>query len=263
MSQRDSIFVLGAIVLAVAVAAVLLVGSMAGSGADDSSRRVYVNFNGRTAPTIRPIAEVERSVPVPFRPVIPFQRSVSDAARGAAGYLLVLLGVSATLVLGRDQVLAAYHAARGSWREQLRVFATGVAVLALLASAAFLGFVVLVGTLAQGFRETPLGIQFGLQIGLMTAAVVSAVFVLVALVGFAAASWRLGDTLLGAPRLASWGQRVPSALAALIGTTILYLAMQLPAVGWLFGVGVVAYALGTVVVARLTHHTATAVAASE
>jgi hypothetical protein len=252
MSGRDTIFALGAIVIAIAIATVLLVGSMGASASDDAgrSRFFFANFGGRVVQPVRtPVGTGD--VPVPLRAVVPFERSVSDTARDAAGYLLVVIAVSAVFVLGRDQVLGAYHAARGTWREQLRVLGTGVAVLLLLASASFLGGVVLLGTLANGFREAPAGIQFGLQIGLMTMAVFGAVVLVVALIGFAATSWRLGDTLFGTRVLTGWAGRIPSPLVALIGATILYVLMQLPAVGGLIAFAVVAYALGAVVVARL------------
>ena len=253
MSGRDTIFALGAIVVAIAIATVLLVGSMGASPAGDEgarSRFFFVNFGGRVVQPVRTTVG-SGDVPVPLRAVVPFERSVSDTARDAAGYLLVVIAVSAVLVLGRDQVLGAYHAARGTWREQLRVLGTGVAVILLLASASFLGGVVLLGTLANGFREAPAGIQFGLQIGLMTMAVFGAVVLVVALIGFAAASWRLGDSLFGTRVLAGWAGHLPSPLVALLGATILYILMQLPAVGGLVAFAVVAYALGAVVVARL------------
>ena len=251
MSRRDTAFALAAIVAAIAIATVLLVGSLAGSATEEQGRGFFfVSFGGRVVQPVR-TAVGTGEVPVPLRPVVPFQRGVSDTARDAAGYLLVVIGVSAALVLGRDQVLGAYHAAHGTWREQLRVLGTGVAVLLLLASAAFLAGVVLVGTLAAGFREAPAGIQFGLQVGLMTLAVFAATVLVVTLVGFTAASWRLGDSLLGTRALTGWAGRIPGPLVALIGATILYLLMQLPAVGGLVAFAVVAYALGAVVVARL------------
>jgi hypothetical protein len=252
MSARDTVFALGAIVVAIAIATVLLVGSMGASAGDDSgrSRFFFANFGGRVVQPVRTTVG-SGDVPVPFRAVVPFERGISDTARDAAGYLLVVIAVSAALVLGRDQVLGAYHAARGTWREQLRVLGTGIAVLLLLASASFLGGVVLLGTLANGFREAPAGIQFGLQIGLMTMAVLDAAVLVVALIGFAAASWRLGDTLFGTRVLTGWAGRIPSPLVALIGATILYILMQLPAVGGVIAIAVLAYALGAVVVARL------------
>jgi hypothetical protein len=51
--------------------------------------------------------------------------------------------------------------------------------------------------------------------------------------------------------IARWAGGIPSPLVALIGATILYVLMQLPAVGGVIAFAVVAYALGTVVVARL------------
>jgi hypothetical protein len=252
MTGRDTVFALGAIVVAIAVATILLVGSMA-SATDQSGpqRFFFVNFGNRPQP-VRP-AVVSGDLPVPLRAVVPFQRGVSDTARDAAGYLLVVIGVSAVLVLGREPVLGAYRAARGGWRDQLRVLGTGVAVLLLLASATFLGGVVLLGALAAGFRDAPAGIQFGLQVGLMTIAVFAAAFLLVTLVGFAATAWRLGDTILGMRAMSRVAGGIPGPLVALLGATVLYLLMQLPAVGGLVAFLVIAYALGAVVVARLGH----------
>jgi len=251
MTGRDTVFALGAIVIALAIATILLVGSMA-AGADETGRSrsfFFVNFGNRAVPVRT--AAAAGDVPFPLRAVVPFQRGVSDTARDAAGYLLVVIGVAAVLVLGRTQVLGAYHAARGTWRDQLRVLGTGVAVLLLLASATFLGGVVLLGALAAGFREAPAAIQFGLQVGLMTMAVFVAALLLVTFVGFAAASWRLGDALFGLRAMNRWGGGIPGPLVALIGATILYVLMQLPTVGGVVAFAVVAYALGAVVVARL------------
>lgn len=254
MTGRDSVVALGAIVVAVAFAVILLVGSMAAAGTEGGRERFFfVNFAAvrGTGQGARVGPGDGTGVPVPLRAVVPLQQGVSDAARDAAGYLLVVIGVSAVLVLGRDQVLGAYHASRGDLRSQLRVFGTGIAVLLLLASASFLGGVVLLGTVATGFRGVPTGIQLGLQVGLMTMAVFAAVFLLVALVGFTAASWRLGDALFGARPMRGWSGRVPGALIALLGATILYVLMQLPVIGGVAGIAVLAYALGAVVVARL------------
>jgi len=252
MTGRDTVFALGAIVVAIAIATILLVGSMS-SVADQSGpqRFFFVNFGNRAQP-IRP-AVGTTDLPVPLRAVVPFQRGVSDTARDAAGYLLVVIGVSAVLVLGREPVLGAYRAAGGGWRAQLRVLGTGVAVLLLLASATFLGGVVLLGALAAGFRDAPAGIQFGLQVGLMTIAVFAAAFLLVTLVGFAATAWRLGDTILRMRAMSRWAGGIPGPLVALLGATVLYVVMQLPAVGGLVAFLVIAYALGAVVVARLGH----------
>ena len=249
---------LAAIVVAIGIALILLVGSMSAADTDSARQRFFfVNFAERGAQPIRPQSG-GTNVPVPLRAFVPFQRDVSDAARDAAGYLLVVIGVSAVLVLGRDQVLGAYRASRGGWRSQLRVLGTGVAVLLLLASASFLGGVVLLGTIATGFRGVPTGIQLGLQVGLMTMAVFAAAFLVVALVGFAAASWRLGDIIFGARPMNGWASRVPGALIALLGATILYILMQLPAIGGVVGFAVLAYALGAVVVARLAQSPAAA-----
>jgi hypothetical protein len=263
MTGRDTVFALGAIVVAIAVATVLLVGSIGSAAADENIRPrfFFVNFGPpRIDRPVRTNVDVG-NIPAPLRAVVPIQRGVSDTGRDAAGYLLLVIGVSAALVLGRDQVLDAYRAARGGWRSQLRVLGTGLAVLLLLMSATFLGGVVLLGSLASGFRDAPVGIQLGLQVGLMTMAVFAAAFLVVALVGFAAASWRLGDMVFGAGRLARWTGQVPGPLVALLGATILYVLMQLPAIGGVIAFVVVAYALGAVVVARLAP-TGTAVTSS-
>ena len=252
MTGRDSVVALGALVVAVGIAAVLLVGSMSAAGPEGGRERFFfVNFASRSGANARPPATEGSNVPVPLRAVVPFQRGVSDAARDAAGYLLLVIGVAAVLVLGRDQVLAVYRVSRGGWRAQLRLLGTGIAVLLVVASAAFLGGVALLGTVATGFRGAPAGIQLGLQVGLMTMAVFAAAFLLVALVGFAAASWRLGDVIFGTTPLRRWVGRVPGALIALLGATVLYVLMQLPAIGGVVALAILAYALGAVVVARL------------
>jgi len=252
MTGRDPIVALGALVIAVGIAAILLVGSMSAAGPEAGRERFFfVNFAGRSAPVARP-ANVEGSnVPVPLRAVVPFQRGVSDAARDAAGYLLAIIGVAAVLVLGRAQVLGVYRASHGGWRAQLRVIGTGVAVLLVFVSASFLGGVALLGTVATGFRGAPAGIQLGLQVGLMTMAVFAAGFLLTALVGFTAASWRLGDIMFGLGPLRRWAGGVPAAVIALLGATVLYILMQLPVIGGVIAIAILAYALGAVVVARL------------
>jgi len=78
-----------------------------------------------------------------------------------------------------------------------------------------------------------------------------AALLLVTFVGFAATSWRLGDALFGLRAVNRWAAGIPGPLVALIGATILYVLMQLPAVGGVITFAVVAYALGAVVVARL------------
>ena len=86
MTGRDTVFALGAIVIALAIATVLLVGSMA-AGADETGRSrspfFFVNFGNR-ATAVRP-AVAAGDVPIPLRAVVPFQRGVSDTARDAAG----------------------------------------------------------------------------------------------------------------------------------------------------------------------------------
>ena len=250
MTQRDSLLVLAGVVLATAIGALLFVGTQV-ADAPDARPRVFVSFAGRTSTPLRPIADAERSVPFPLRAIVPVQRNVSEAARDAAGYLLVVLGVSAALVLARGPVLGAYRATNGGWRAQLRILGTGAAVVALVGSALFLASVVLLSTLASGFRQAPGGIQFGLQAGLMAGAGIAVLVGLVALVGYTALAWRIGDALFGWRPLSRWSPRIGPGIVALIGATLLYLAMQLPLVGGLTAIVVLTYSLGAVTAARL------------
>lgn len=250
MSHRDSLLVLAGIVLASAIGAVLFVGTQV-ADAPGARPRVYVDFAGRSAMPARPLAETQRNVPGMFRAFVPMQRNISNGARDAAGYLLVLLGVSAALVLARGPVLGAYRATAGGWRAQLRILATGAAVVALVGSALFLASVVILSTLANGFRQAPGGIQLGLQIGFMAGAGIAVIVGLAALIGYAAVSWRVGDALFGTRPLARWAPRVGPGIVALVGATLLYLAMQLPVVGAVGAGAVLLYSLGAVTAARL------------
>ena len=207
MKQRDAMLVFGAVVLAVGVSALLLASSLATARSTGARERIFFDPRNSPPPALT-VVEAQRGVPVALQPVVPFQRGVSDRARDAAGYLLVLLGTSAALVLAREQVVRTYRASLGDWRAQLRVLASGLAVLGVGASAA-------------------------------------------ALIGFAAAAWRLGDALFGLQLIKRFAGTVPAPLIALLGATLIYIAWQLPYVGAPAVVLAVAYALGAVVTARL------------
>lgn len=278
MKQRDAVLVLASVVLAIGVAAILLVGSLSSSTTAGDRQRFYLGGPGRLPPA-RASGEIPSGppesgrllparppefgrLPEPFRPLVSVERRVADASRDAAGYLLVLLLVSATIVLGRDQVLATYRASLGGWRAQARILGAGAATLALIASATFLTAVVFLGTLTGGFGAPrpfgpalqfgpPLAVQFGLQAGFVGLSVLLFVVALPTLVGFAAACWRLGDALVGLGPVARWGAQIPAPVVALLGATVLYVLVQAPYVGIVSGVGSVAYALGAVVTARL------------
>jgi hypothetical protein len=257
VKARDALLVLGGVVLAIGIGAVLLAGAL---GAQPRAERVARFFVGppagasglqlerRGGVTAAPRATQVTNLPL----VAPVQRGIAEAARDAAAYLLVLLGVAGSLVLAREPVLACYRASLGGWRSQLRVLASGLAVLALLASSAFLAFVVLLGTtLDSPLPRAGIGLQSLLQGGLVALSVGFVFIGLVTLVGLAAASWRLGDAVAALRPLARWGSRLPAALVALLGTTLIFGAAQLPVVGGVVSLGAIAYALGTVIVARL------------
>lgn len=259
MNQRDVFLVLAGVVLATALGAVLFVGTQV-ADAPDARPRVFVSFAGRSPAPARAIADAERSVPGPFRALVPMQRNISEGARDAAGYLLVLLVVSAALVLTRGPVVGAYRATAGGWRAQLRIFATGAAVVALVSSALFLGSVVLLSTMASGFRPGSGtgggiggGIQLGLQAGLMAGAVIVIAVAVVGVIGYAALAWRVGDALFGSRPLARWAPRVTPGIVALVGATIVYVLTQLPVIGGIAAIVVLLYSLGAVTAARLAH----------
>ncbi len=249
MKQRDALLVLAAVLLAVGVSAILLVGTLS-SATPGARPRVF--FDGRTVPPARGIVELQRGVPEPFAALVPVQRNVSDTSRDAAGYLLVLLATAAALVLGHDQVIATYRASLGDWRRQLRVLLTGLALLALGASAAALSSIVFLGMVANEFRRGPFGIQGPVQLGFTAFAVMLVFVAIVTLVGFAAASWRLGDQVFRVRPFSRLAPQIPAPLVALIGATLIYLVWQIPIVGTIAVVGVVAYALGAVLNARLS-----------
>ena len=248
MSRRDGLFAFGALVVAVVVTGLLLVGAMATIPDRPGELRPRVFFGDRSPPAGRTIEQIQERVPPAARPFVPLTRGV------AAGYVLLLIGVSGTLVFAREQVLASYRTSLGGWRVQLRTLGLGTALFVLIASASFLALVALLGSLAGpgptrgGFPFQPL-----LQIGVSAVSVVIVLVGIVALVGFSAAAWRLGDALLALRPLARVGQRVPAPLVALLGATIVYLLAQLPAIGVVVVLAALAYALGSVVGARLAH----------
>jgi hypothetical protein len=252
MKQRDALIVLGAVMLAVGISAILLASSLA--TAASPSRRIF--FDARnSAPPARTVIEAQRDLPVALQPIIPVQRGLTDTARDAAGYLLTLLATSAALVLAREQVVSTYRASFGGWRSQLRVLLSGLAVIGISASAAALAWIVLLGSVASLRNAGVVGVPAALQIGLATFSVLLVAAGIAALVGFAAASWRLGDALFTAPPLRRYSARVPAPLIALLGATFIYIAWQIPYLGAVAVVGALAYALGAVVTARLGHPT--------
>ena len=251
MRQRDALIVLGAVMLAVGISAILIASSLA---AASPGRRIF--FDARNSPPpARTVTEAQREVPLALQPIVPVQRGITDAARDTAGYLLTLLATAAALVLAREQVVSTYRASFGGWRSQLRVLLSGLAVLGIGASAAALAWIVFLGSVATLRNAGLVGVPAALQVGLAAFSVVVVAAGLVALVGFAAASWRLGDALFRVGRLRRYNGRVPPPLIALLGASLIYIAWQLPYLGALAVVGALAYALGAVVTARLAHPT--------
>ncbi len=259
LTRRDTVMVLGALVIALGLSAVLFVGTMASEPAATAAAprpRIFFSQNDPPPSTTRSIADIQERVG-PFAAIVPLQRNMTDSARDAAGFLLIVIVTTSTLLIANDRVVSAYRASLGGWRTQVRVLLTGLAVLGLGASATALAWVVYLGYVATTARGTSFGVPAALQVG-MAAFGVIAVFMLVVLaVGFAATSWRLGDALFRIRALARYQPDVPTPLVAVIGATLLYLVWQIPAIGALALLAVIAYALGAVVTARLVGGTTT------
>lgn len=254
MTRRDVIVALGTLVVAVGLSAILFVGAAATApaSAPELAARPRVFFGPRTGlPPGRSIVEAQLRVAGPLRAIVPLQGGVSDAARDAAGLLLVLLLTASTLVLANEQVVAVYRASLGGWRSQARVLAAGIIVLGLALSTAALAWVVYLGFVTGAMRDAPFGAPAALQIGLTAFAVVCVFALLALLVGFAATAWRLGDALLHTRALSRFQTQIPAPVVALGGATILCVLWQIPALGSVALATVVAYALGAVVTARL------------
>jgi hypothetical protein len=256
MTRRDKIVVLIAGLLALAFSAVLYVGTLAAepSSATDvrpARPRIFFDLRQTPPPATRTLADVQQRVG-PLAAVVPLQRGISDTARDAAGFLLVLIGTATTLTLAHGRVVSAYRASLGGWRAQLRVLLTGFAVLGLGLSASALAWVVFLGYVATSARGAPFGVPAALQIGLAAFGVILVFLLLVLAIGFAATAWRLGDALFKSRVLARYQSAVPAPVVAVVGATLLYVAWQLPLIGAILLALVIAYALGAVITARFS-----------
>ncbi len=256
MTRRNLLVVIGALVLAIGVSTMLYVGAVTSEPAGASAAelrtvrpRIYFDFRN-TPPPARSIGEAQERVG-PLAALVPFQRNVSDGARDAAGFLLVIIVTASTLVIANARVVSAYRASLGGWVAQLRVLLTGFAVLGLGLSATALAWVVYLGYVATSARGGPIGVPAALQLGLAAFGVILVVLLVVLAVGFSATAWRLGDAIFRARPLARFGSALPAPAVALIGATLLYVLWQIPIVGSVALVAVIAYALGAVVTARL------------
>ncbi len=234
MTRRDIVIILGTLVVAVGLSAILFVGAAATSpaSAPEPSARPRVFFDPRNSlPPGRTVVDAQRRVAGPFQAIVPLQRGVSDTARDAAGLFLTLLLTASTLVLANDQVVAVYRASLGGWRSQARVLAAGFVVLGLAISTAALAWVVYLNFVTGALRDAPFGAPAALQVGMTAFAVLCVFALLVLLLGFAATSWRLGDALLHTRALSRFQTQLPAPVVALAGATILFILWQIPAVG--------------------------------
>jgi len=259
VSERGIGVVLIAVVVAATLGLLLFVGAAGARTERGGQVDPRVFFGDRPPPAARTIAQIQERVPGAVRPLVPVQRQVAAAFREAAGYLLVLLGVAAALVFARGPVVAGYRASLGGWRTQVRALALGGALLALIVSALFLTFASILGVVAVDAPVGPVGARGGfalgpasvLQVGITAVGVAIVLLGIVALVGLAAAAWRVGDAIVSFRPLARIGQVTPPTLIALLGASLVYLVAQLPVIGPIVLIGALAYALGIVAAARL------------
>ncbi|HUQ42607.1 MAG TPA: hypothetical protein VM052_08910, partial [Candidatus Limnocylindrales bacterium] len=103
MNRRDAVVVLGALFLAIGISAVLFVGTMATEPSVTNSvpaarPRIFFDQRQTPPPATRTVADVQQQVG-PLAAVVPLQRGVSDSAREAAGFLLVLIVTATTLTI--------------------------------------------------------------------------------------------------------------------------------------------------------------------
>ncbi len=259
MTRRELFFIAAAFLVALGLGATMYVGAMATdplprtqTAALLRQTRPRIFFDLRhTPPPARAFTEARERVPPAFRGLLPMQRGLSDTARDAAGFLLVVLITVATLLLAHGQVVSAYRATLGGWRTHLRVLLTGLAVLGLGASGGALAWIVYLGFVATAVRGAALGVPAALQVGLISFGVLLVLLLLVIAVGFSATAWRLGDALFRSRALSRYQAGTPAAVVAVIGAALLYVVWQIPVVGAAALFAVVAYALGTVVTSRL------------
>jgi hypothetical protein len=254
MKRRDTVVVLSAALLAIGFSAVLFVGTMAtepSASADvrPARPRIFFDLRQTPGPATRTLAEVQERVG-PLAAVVPLQRGITDSARDAAGFLLLLIITATTLTLAHGRVVSAYRASLGGWRAQLRVLLTGFAVLGLGLSATALAWVVFLGYVATTARGAPFGVPAALQIGLAAFGVILVFLLVVLAIGFAATAWRLGDVILRSRALARYQPAVPAPVVAVLGATLLFVVWQIPLIGAIALALVIAYALGTVITAR-------------
>jgi len=253
LSRQDWLVVFGAGVIAVAVSALLYVGTLASEPAPDAAAsrpRIFFGVQQTLPPSTRTLADVPERVG-PLAAVVPIQRGLSENARDAAGFLLVLIVTATTLTVAHERVVSAYRASLGGWSAQVRVLLTGFAVLGLGVSATALAWVVYLGYVATTARQAPFGVPAALQLGRAAFGVILVFLLAVLAIGFAAASWRLGDAIFRLRALARYQGTLPSPVIAIVGATLLYIVWQIPVVGAIALAAVVAYALGAVITARL------------
>lgn len=254
MSDRGVAIAGGIALLGIVIAGFLLIGAMSAPADQRAEVRPRIFFGDRPPAAARTLDQLQEQLPIQVRALLPVQRSVAIAAREAARYVLLLLGMAAVMVFARDRVVAAYRALLGGPPALARAALLGLALLALGVSAAFLVFVVLLGSFAEPRGGGTLGIHVGiaqlgvtiLSAGLLLAAVVT-------LIGFTGAAWRLGDAALALGPLRRIGQSVPATLVAVVPATLIYLLAQIPVLGSIITIAAIAFGLGSVAAARLAH----------
>jgi hypothetical protein len=254
MNERNVAIAAGVAFLAIVVTGFLLIGAVSAAPDRTSDARPRVFFGDRPPAAARTLDQLEERMPAEVRALLPIQRNVAIAARDAARYVLLLLGIGAVMVFARGQVVAAYRALLGGPAAVARAGLLGLALLAVAASATFLVFVALLGSFAEARGAGTFGIRVGVaQLGVTILSAGLLIVAVVALIGFAAAAWRLGDAALSLGPLRRLGQTMPATLVVVASATLIYLLAQIPLVGSIITIAAIAFGLGSAAAARLAH----------
>lgn len=254
MNERGVAIAAGIAFLGIVIAGFLLIGALSASPDGGADLRPRVFFGERPPAAARTVDQLQQRLPFQLRALLPVQRNVAIAARDAARYVLLLFGIAGVMVFAREHVVAAYRALLGGPRAVVRAGLLGLALLALSVSGAFLLFVVLIGSFAQGRSGGAFGVAVGTaQLGVTILSAALLIVAVIALIGFTGAAWRLGDALVSLGPLRRFGQSMPATIIVIACATLIYLLAQIPLVGSIITIAAISFGLGSAAAARLAH----------
>ncbi len=254
MSERTVAIAGGIAFLGIVIAGFLLIGAMTAPADRRADVRPRIFFGDRPPAAARTLDQIEERLPLQLRAFLPVERNVAIAARDAARYVLLLLGIAAVMVFAREHVVAAYRSLLGGPRALLRAALLGLALLAVAVSVTFLLFVVMLGSFAEPRGSGTFGITVGIaQLGVTVLSAGLLIVAVIALIGFTGAAWRLGDAALSLGPLRRIGQAAPATLVVVVSATLIYLLAQIQVVGSIITIAAIAFGLGSAAAARLAH----------